>query len=483
MSIACFPEIYPDELVYSVLARFYVRTGYLTYIFCAEELLVNKRVRPDIEFINDLKPEIVHLLCQNISIEQLIEKHTMFPYYARFLSKERRNRAFDALCNMSGDYNNLLGIPKQKNGEQRYLRYCPLCAEYDRSVYGESYWHRKHQLMGVKICPRHNCRLINSSVLICGKVCPDLVSAEQEIKEQNNIVYGNRIEQQLAEYIDNVFMSDVDMENGVEIGKFLYSRMSGTKYVSVRGKQRNIKLFTDDFITYYKDLSEQGLTELWQIQKVLTSYRINTFEVCQLAMFLKISVEDIVSMSLFEKTQEQTFDEKVKRMHNKGIGYNKIARELGVSSRTVRLVGKQNVRAKKNYTVKCGVKPKNWEQIDKETLPLVKEAIKQLQGTKDERPHKVTEYAVCRLLELPDKRLKLLPQCKGEVLKYQESQEQYWAKEIVWAVHKIQKEGEVLNWKKIRVLTNMRKRNLIASLPYLEKIAEPELLELVKSVL
>ena len=64
MSIAYFPEIYPDELIYSVLARFYVRTGYLTYIFCAEDLFVNKRVRPDIEFVNDLKSEITHLLCK-----------------------------------------------------------------------------------------------------------------------------------------------------------------------------------------------------------------------------------------------------------------------------------------------------------------------------------------------------------------------------------------------------------------------------------
>lgn len=482
MSIAYFPEIYPDELIYSVLARFYVRTGYLTYIFCAEDLFVNKRVRPDIEFVNDLKSEITHLLCKDIPIEQLIEKHSMFPYYARFLPKERRIRAFEALCNMSGDYNNLLAIPKQKNGEQRYLRYCPLCAEYDRSVYGETYWHRSHQMRGIHFCPEHGCRLINSSVLISGKASPDLVSAEQEIKEQDNIVYGNRMEQQLAEYIGKVFLSDVDMENEVEVGKFLHSRMSGTKYVSVRGEQRNIKVFTDEFIAYYEDLSEQGLTEMWQIQKVLTSYRTNTFEVCQMAMFLKIPVEDLVSMSLLEKAQEQVFDEKVKQMHSKGIGYNKIARQLGVSSRTVRMAGKQTARGKKNYTVKCGAKPNNWEQIDSETLPLVQDAIKKLLGKEGERPHKVTEHAVCKLLGFPDKRMQLLPQCRAEVLKYQETQEQYWAREIIWAVGKIQREGKPFNWKQIRVLTNMRKENLIASLLVLEKTV-PHIAKTVKDIL
>ena len=74
MSIAYFPTIYPDELIYSVLSRFYQNCGYPNYIFCAEDLFVNKRIKPDIEFINELKPEIIHLLCQNMTIEHLIEK-------------------------------------------------------------------------------------------------------------------------------------------------------------------------------------------------------------------------------------------------------------------------------------------------------------------------------------------------------------------------------------------------------------------------
>ena len=56
MSIAYFPTIYHDELIYSVFSRFYQNAGYPNYIFCAEDLFVNKRVKPDIEFINELKP-------------------------------------------------------------------------------------------------------------------------------------------------------------------------------------------------------------------------------------------------------------------------------------------------------------------------------------------------------------------------------------------------------------------------------------------
>lgn len=486
MSIAYFPELYPDELVYSVLARFYEHSGYPAYIFCAEDIFTDRRVRPDIEFINKLKPEITEFLCKDISVGQLVEKHTMFPYYARFMPQERRDKAFKALCSMGGDYNNLLAIPKQRNGEHRHLKYCPLCVKEDRSVYGETYWHRNHQMQGVTVCPRHNCKLVDSAVIISGKASPDLVSAEQEAKKEAAILYGNEVERQLAVYVSEVFQAEVDIKNEAAIGNFLHSKMAGTKYVSVRGEQRNIKTLTADFIEFYKELSEQGLTELWQIQKVLTSYRTNTFEVCQIAMFLNVATKELVSMKLPAKSQEQLFDEKVKQMHSQGIGCNRIAKQLGVSSKTIRDIEHhkyKGTRRPKQYKQPCGAKSMNWEQIDNETLPFVQKAVKHLLGDGRERPHRVTEYAVCRILGLPDKRLRLLPKCRAEVLKHQETQEKYWAREAVWAVSKIQSEGKAPNWKQIRVLTNMRKDNMIACLPYLKNMVQPELYEMLEVML
>lgn len=485
MGIAYFPEVYPDELVYSVLARFYVHSGYPAYTFCAEDVFMNKRVRPDMEFLNVMKPEALESLCRRMSIAELIKRHTMFPYYARFLPYERRNRAFEALCSMGGDYNNLLAIPKQKNGEHRYLRYCPLCVEEDRNFYGESYWHRSHQLAGVGICPVHGCKLLNSPAIISAKASPDLVTAEQEIKEMD-IIYGNEIEKQLAGYVGAVFQSDMDMKNSVAVGQFLHSEMSGTEYLSVRGEQRNIQKFYDDFMVFYKELSEQGLTELWQIQKVFTNYRLNCFEVCQIAMFLNVPIEKLSSMELPDRTQEQLFDDKVRELHKQGLKYPEIAKRLNASYNVVKSIGGGRYGKysyEKGTHQKCGAKPKNWKQIDRESLPLVKDAARKLWGGGGERPHRITESTVCRLLGYPDNRLELMPLCRAEVLKYKESQEQYWAREIVWAIQKILKGGKVPNWKQIRTLTNMRKDNVLSCLPYLKVIAEPELYEMVLAVL
>ena len=473
MSIAYFPKIYPDELIYSVFARFYQHCGYSNYIFCAEDLFANKKARPDIEFINELKPEVLHLLCKNMSIEQLIEKHTMFPYYARFLPRERRMKAFEALCNRSGIYNNLLAIPKLKNEEVRYLKYCPLCVEDDRCAYGETYWHRSHQMMGVNFCPKHGCKLVESSIIIHTKATPNLTPAELEVKEHDNIIYGNELDAALAKYVGEVFCESVDMENDVEVGKFLHSRLYETKYVSVRGEQRNISMFTKDFIAFYENLSDKGLSELWQIQKIFNGYRFHCFEVCQMAMFQGISIEELCNMKIQEKTQEQLFDEKVRELHSQGMNYMEIAKRLNASYNIVKPIG-ENLYGKYSHTKethhKCGAKKQDWEKVDNATLPLVKKAIKELQGQGGERPHKVNVFAVSKKLGLSDKWLYLLPKCMKEVLKHQESQEQYWAKEVIWAINKIQNDGISLNWKQVRVLTNMRKANLIATLPYLEEM-------------
>lgn len=360
MGIAYFPEVYTDELVYSVLARYYVHSGYSAYIFCAEDVFVNKKASPDKEFLNVLKAEVLESLCKKMTMAELVERHTMFPYYARFLPCERRSRAFEAMCSMSGDYNNLLAIPKQKNGEFKYLRYCPFCAENDRQLYGEAYWHRSHQLTGVSVCPKHGIKLWNSPLIISGKASPNLVTAEQEIKEQDAI-YGNEVEIQLAEYVGKVFQSDMDMNNPVAVGQFLHSQMAGTEYLSVRGEQRNIQKFYNDFVAFYKELPEQGLTKLWQIQKVFNNYRLNCFEVCQIAMFLNISAEKLCSMELPEKAQKQIFDDKVRELHKQGLKYPEIAKRLNASYHVVKPVGGGRYgkysHGKETHQ-KCGAKPK-----------------------------------------------------------------------------------------------------------------------------
>ena len=240
--IVQFPEFYPDELVYSVLARYYTQSGYMRYTFAAEDLFLSKTARPDADFLNQYTPDTLKMLTRKLTVEQIVENHTMFPYYGRFLNKERRNQAFQALVRMQGNYHNLLPMQKSKDGGKRHLRYCPVCVKEDREKYGETYWHRIHQMIGIEVCPRHGCHLVDAVCVNVGKASPDLKSAEESVHGSRHgiLEHHGYLDENLARYMSAVFESKVDLENEISVGKFLHSRLEGTPYCSLRGEQRNI---------------------------------------------------------------------------------------------------------------------------------------------------------------------------------------------------------------------------------------------------
>lgn len=51
--IALFPKPYDDELLYSVLARYFVQCGYSVYISAATDLFEKPATIPDIDLINN----------------------------------------------------------------------------------------------------------------------------------------------------------------------------------------------------------------------------------------------------------------------------------------------------------------------------------------------------------------------------------------------------------------------------------------------
>lgn len=467
--ISFFPDIYPDELIYSTLARYYIKSGYTAYIFAAEDLYEKRTVKPDIEFLNPLTKNAFDIITQNISWESVIKKHTMFSYYARFLNRERRNNAYETLVNMSGSVYNILAIPNNK--ETRYLRYCPLCVKEDRKIYGETYWHRSHQMKGVNVCPIHGCYLVNSDVLISSRASPKLITAEEKTEKSEVKQAETKIEFEVAKFVMKVFQSDIDMDSDISVGEFLHSQMADTKYRSVRGEQRNMEALRVDFQDKFKSL-DCNFKESWQLQKVLNGYRTNTYEVCLIAMLLNVTPESLVNMKLPEKTQEQIFDEKVKMLHNQGLKYPEIAICLNASYNVVKPVG-ENLYGKYSYKSEKlkmrRIEGNKWMQIDEETLPLVIDAIEQLKGNSiSVRPKKITVTLIEKFLNLPCKRISYLPMCKAEIEKHSENWEQYWAREVTWAVNKLKMENLPVNYTRIKVLTNMRKENMKACIPYIQ---------------
>lgn len=464
--ISYFPSIYPDELLYSQLARYYVKSGYTAYIFAAENLFCSKTVRPDIEFVNKYTPETLQLLTKNMSFDELINQHTMFPYYGRFIKLERKKQAFDALVAMNTDYKNLLPIPKNKSCVSRKLRYCPMCATQDRQAYGETYWHRMHQMNGVNICPVHHCCLLDSSITTSSKQSPTLISAEEVISIPDNIAFStNDLECRLSEYIYQVFKADIDLQSDTSIGAFLHQNMENTKYLSLRGKKRNMALLHTDFINYYKSIPNNQFGQQWQLQKVFNSNRHNTNEICMLAMLLGISAYNLTHMQLSKKPQHQIFDEKIEDLHKQGYNYQQIANKLNGSYYVVKAIGEGaygKYHRHSSTSNKSGAKKSDWKTIDSATLQHVKSTIKKLNGDSSTRPLRITIGMIERHLNLSKNGLKHCPQCRSEILKYYETQDEYWTREIIWAINSLETSGKPIHITNIQKLTNIRRKDIIA---------------------
>ena len=337
--IAYFPSLYPDELLYSLFTRYFVKSGYMGYASAAEDLFANKITHPDIEFINRLSDEVIGHLQKQMPLEELIEKHTMFPYYARFLRKERRQQALSMMIRMDERYHNLIYMNKCKH-IPRYLRYCPHCAAYDRKIYGEAYWHRSHQLAGVDICRVHTCYIVDSAVEISSKTSPYLYSAERMIPLEEEAVYCfGGLEQRIAKYVYSVFHAPMDMETDIPVGRFFHYKMEGTQYLSLRGEQRNMALLFRDFSNFYKEIDDVPIKEQWQLQKMMSSDRLSTYEVCLVALFLDIPAEQLVRMTIPEKSQSERFDERIRMLHAQGLKYPEIARRMSAPYDVVKAIG------------------------------------------------------------------------------------------------------------------------------------------------
>lgn len=491
MGISYFPQIYEDELIYSVLARFFVHSGYLHYKDVEQDLFCTRQSRVDKEFAKHLKPEIVNELTKNMTIEELLERHTMYPFYGRFIDGNRRNTAFLALLSMDGDFSKLFSVPNLRKGEHRYMRFCPACVLNDREKHGETYWHRLHQMRHVNLCPIHGCNLIDSSVSLDTTKSVNLVSAEEAILLEEGQLrkwasyQGHPLELNLSQYMAEVFQYPIDRDNFVSVQEFLHSRMAGTPYLSSRGEHTYYHRLWEDMQIFYEGVSGvENITD-GHIQRLLIGNRFLFSEICMVAMFLHISASELAEMKTPVKSPEQQFDEKVRELINSGMGVKATAREMGVSSSMVRMAieiaGKGDRNRKYNAKKTCGAK--DWEDMDRKMLPHVKKAINELHGNGETRPQKISFYAVSKRINVQNHRLYKMEQCKKEIEGHIESREQYMARKVIWAVNVLQREEKPSVLWRICHITKLEKEELEACLPHLKALAGPVLFEMVKALL
>lgn len=160
-----FPVPYPDELFYSVLARYHIWSRNISIKDTINDLYGSKTASAVIDFPMKLK-SISHQLPDVTSNkpEEFIKRNTLFPLYKPFLPQARINKLTNNMIN-GGVVHTTIGVCASSISYPLFLRYCPICLEKDNLQYGEPYWHRIHQVPGVEICPLHQTNLVNSEIL------------------------------------------------------------------------------------------------------------------------------------------------------------------------------------------------------------------------------------------------------------------------------------------------------------------------------
>lgn len=182
--IGYFPAPYPDELLYSICARFSERVQYPDNKDAVRELFGTANALAVVDLPAHLNCLIRALpIGHQYTVAHLIDDHTLLPFYCHFHPPERIEcLRKDMQGNSKVSVPGRLGMMANTIPTPAWLRFCPLCAEDDARQFGEAYWHRIHQVPGVEVCPVHSLFLEKSNAQVLHrKTRHEFVSAQQAI--------------------------------------------------------------------------------------------------------------------------------------------------------------------------------------------------------------------------------------------------------------------------------------------------------------
>ncbi|MDF2503027.1 TnsD family transposase [Clostridium sp.] len=238
-----FTDPYINELLYSTYARYHHYVGNIDLLDTLEELFGKRTVIPNLYLGSNLD-----YLCGQVegkyNVEELIENHTIFPYYNPFLPMERKISLLNNMKygNCEGIYTSL-GFAAGGICRKKGIQYCCKCVESDIIKYGEPYIHREHQLEGILVCPHHKTILStykNNSMNTSRIQYIRLDEKELDFKKDINIINDNII----------------DFEKLIKISQMAYKLL----HCSINNIDRN-----DVLNTYKNLLYEKGFMSIGNI--------------------------------------------------------------------------------------------------------------------------------------------------------------------------------------------------------------------------
>lgn len=482
-----FPTQYKDELLYSAISRYHLRSGNLSYLYTLEDLF-GKRTITATPILPCGIQKLISRLPKHTTLTEklLIEQHTLYPFYTAFLPEEKAVSIFNQMIGDDGKklYTTAC-IMSSSVSQNKFFHFCPLC--FEEAEQGERYWNRLHQLPGQLICNKHYVLLEKSTVrLIQSDRCSFILPTAENCK-YNEIRYVTEpLKRQymlLLELIDELLSNPIKHYSYQEWTKFYQKLLLQKGYGKFNSQVRidQMKL-QDDLLHFYSDefLKKLGMTSTVWVRLMVQKHRQSFHPYHHLLMlgFLGVKVEDIptimnsISAISFKKPVvtppikptnpkilERIEDRRQEWLQLQEKYPNKSKSELRKMQPAVYTYLYRydrnwlEMNSPKLSSRKAINKRVDWEQRDKELLKKVKKATADLL-IRTEKLRRITIKALgdeTGELALLEQQLSKLPKTKAYIESVKETEEEFRERRIRKVIERMRVKGEsIQNWKVIR---------------------------------
>lgn len=189
----------PDELLTSALVRTCRRTG-LQIGTVARELTGGRKWSPGFFQASQLTD-----LARVIGTQpmELLWHHTVFPFASAFFDESVYSASLVSALATGKAATGLGATTQGVSDRARYRRFCVQCAREDAKRWGESYWHRAHNLPGVLLCVPHGSVLRQTELRTAGTLgwscaLPHELNGERVLRNRPNAFDTNLAQRAVA---------------------------------------------------------------------------------------------------------------------------------------------------------------------------------------------------------------------------------------------------------------------------------------------
>lgn len=457
------PQIYEDELLYSVMSRYKQMCGMVSKRAFLKDLFGKEIKWKSIsfpqyinEFVDNIPPN------SKICSKDIIIKNTMFAFYTSFLSEDKTSKVYDSMA-LGGNQliEGIVGMRGSKVKNSKYLKYCPVCFKEDIEENGESYWRRLHQVPGILYCDKHEVSLNDSKVLNTDSRLDYVCLNEDSIDASSMDNYSSDFKKLNLIYIENVkklFNNKYPRKKLDFIIKFYIDKLREQGLAS-KGGSIYMKDLLKKFINYYpkdylklmqSDIDNENETNWLRLFVRNNTKNRSPLRHLLFLQFLNLDIYDMFkSKSIIGKVKllnkrSPCFDLKERR----SLWLNIIKENPYATRSELKDIGKGLhtwIRAhdKEWYekvtprlqNKKRGTSVVDWEKRDEEYLEKSKKAVKKLLALKG-KPIRILRETIRRELGartwFNNKRLVKTHEYINEV---EEDIESYRTRKIEWAIN------------------------------------------------